>query len=243
MAAYQFYDAEVINIIDETPNVKRFFLRINDLPNCNFIPGQFTLLDLPINSSQTTRAYSIASSPSITDNVFELVIVLKEGGLGTTYLFNEIKTGSTIKASTPIGKFIRLRPKSFDTELCFICTGTGIAPFRSMLLDIINHNIPHKEITLIFGTRTEKDILYRKEMEELQNKLPGFKYIPVLSRETSASWTGEKGYVHRIYQRQFADKRPVLFYICGWKVMILEAIKNLIEMGYEKKDVRYELYD
>jgi ferredoxin-NADP reductase len=238
-----FYTAEVIDILEEAPNVRRFFFRIPERDKCDFIPGQFTMLDLPIQSKQTTRAYSIASAPSETDNVFELVIVLKPDGLGTNYLFNEVKVGHKIPASVPIGKFGKPRPAAFDKELCFICTGTGIAPFRSMLIDICNYKIPHKGITLISGSRFEVDLLYRREMEELQQKLPGFSYIPVLSREDSPSWQGKRGYVHTIYKEQFRDKKNVQFYICGWKVMILEAVENLKEMGFEKADIKYELYD
>jgi NAD(P)H-flavin reductase len=238
-----FYTAEVIEIRDEAPNVKRFFFRVEGRDKCDFIPGQFTMLDLPISSKQTTRAYSIASAPNETDNIFELVIVLKPDGLGTNYLFNEVKTGHKIQASAPIGKFGKPRPAAFEKELCFICTGTGIAPFRSMLLDICNYKIPNKGITLISGSRTEPDILYRTEMEELQEKLENFKYIPVLSRESSDSWKGQKGYVHPIYKELFKDKKEVQFYICGWKVMILEAVENLKQMGFEKADIKYELYD
>jgi CDP-4-dehydro-6-deoxyglucose reductase len=238
-----FYTAEIIDIVDEVPNVKRFFFRIEELNKCDFIPGQFTMLDLPIDCKQTTRAYSIASAPSTSENTFELIIVLKEGGLGTTYLFNQAKKGDKLKVSVPIGKFGKPRPDAFEKELCFVCTGTGIAPFRSMLLDILNYKIPHKGITLISGSRYEKDLLYKKEMEELQDKLLGFKYIPVLSRENSIDWKGEKGYVHEIYKALYKDKIDIQFYICGWKVMILEAVENLKQMGFEKADVKYELYD
>jgi NAD(P)H-flavin reductase len=238
-----FYTAEIIQIIDEAPNVKRFFFRIPELDKCNFIPGQFTMLDLPISSKQTTRAYSIASPPSEKKNTFELVIVLKPDGLGTTYLFENVKPGDKIKASVPIGKFGKPRPPEFEKELCFICTGTGIAPFRSMVLDILNYNIPNKGITLIAGSRFERDLLYRKEMEGLGERLPGFSYLPVLSREDSAEWTGRKGYVHEVYKELFSGRKDVQFYICGWKVMILEAVENLKQMGFEKSDIKYELYD
>lgn len=240
--AHHFYSSEVIDIIDESPNVKRFWFRIPELEKFDFIAGQFVMLDLPIVSKVTTRAYSIASAPP-KDNIIELVIVLKDDGLGTPYIFNEIKIGSKLPLSVPLGKFIQPRPDSFDTDLCFICTGTGIAPFRSMLFDIFNHHTPHKKIHLIFGCRKEQDILYRKEMEELQNKIEGFNYVPVLSRATEESWRGEKGYVHAVYQKLYSDKKPCLFYICGWKVMIMEAKQNLLDMGYDKKQIRFELYD
>lgn len=239
--SYQFFDAEVITIIEETPDTKRFVFQVPELKQYDFIPGQYALIDLPINGKQTTRAYSIASPPNNT-NTLELIITHKTNGAGTDYLFNEVKIGTKIKVSSPLGKFT-LATQPIGTELCFICTGTGIAPFRSMLLNILNSRLPHKNITLIFGTRYEKDILYRSEMEELQNKTPEFQYIPVLSRETGEQWKGEKGYIHNIYRKLYIEKRPVLFFLCGWKEMIVEAAKKLEQMGYEKEQIRFELYD
>jgi CDP-4-dehydro-6-deoxyglucose reductase len=240
--ALTFYNAEVTSILDEAPNVRRFFFKVPELQEFNFIPGQFTMLDLPIDCKQTTRAYSIASAPVPNSNSFELVIVLKPGGLGTTYLFDHVKEGQQMKVSAPLGKFAKPRPVSFDKDLCFICTGTGIAPFRSMLLDIVNYKIPHKKITLILGCRREEDILYRKEMEKLQEEIKGFTFIPVLSR-AEEGWKGRQGYVHIIYEELFASHPPAQFYICGWKVMILQTVENLKAMGYVKEDIRYELYD
>ena len=240
--AYQFYNSIVTNIIDESPGVKRFFFKIPEVETFDFIAGQFVMLDLPIDSKVTTRAYSIASPPS-DDNIIELVIVLKEDGLGTPHLFKNLKIGSQIPLSQPLGKFIQPRPSSFETDLCFICTGTGVAPFRAMLLDIYNHHVPHKNIYLILGCRYQQDILYKKEMEELESRLENFLFIPVLSRESNEGWKGEKGYIHQVYQKLYGDKRSGLFYICGWKVMIMEARKNLLEMGYDKKEIKFELYD
>ena len=238
-----FNSAEIIDIIDEAPKVKRYVFRVPSMECCDFIPGQFTMLVLPIVSKQTTRAYSIASPPSKTDNTFELVIVLNPEGLGTPYMFENFKVGSIVPASGFIGKFGKARPAAFEKEMCYICTGTGIAPFRSMLLDIKNYNIPHKSLTLIFGCRYESDILYRKEMEDLQNELSDFKFIPVCSRETSPDWKGAKGYVHQIYKDMFAHKPAAQFYICGWKAMIMETVENLKTIGYEKGDIKFELYD
>src|SRR6185436_3488289 len=147
---YKFYDSTVTNIIDESDVVKRFFFKMPDEMKFRFRAGQFVLLDLPIEDKVTTRGYSIASAPS-EDNIFELAIVLKPGGLGTTYLFNQAEIGTKIKVSQVLGKFGL--PQVIDRDLCFVCTGTGIAPLRSMALEIINHNIPHKNIYVIFGNR------------------------------------------------------------------------------------------
>lgn len=237
---YTFYNSEVIDIIDVTPLVKRFFFRIPEMESFNFAPGQFVQLDLPIDSKIKTRSYSIASAPE-GNNILELVISLNEQGLGTPYLFDEIKVGSTLPLSQPAGKFMK-PPVALDADICLVCTGTGIAPFRSFLLDLIHKNTPHGNINLIFGTRYEKDVLYMQEMEQLSQTMPGFTYTTVLSREENPS-IAKKGYVHQVYQELYADKRPASFYLCGWKVMIKEAIQNLQDMGYDKKAIKFELYD
>ena len=140
---YKFYNSEVINIIDESHNTKRFFFRIPEVQDFKFGAGQFVMLDLPIESKITTRSYSIASAPD-GSNVIELLISLNEEGLGTPYLFKNIKVGSQLPLSQPAGKFMQPPFSVIDTNICMVCTGTGIAPFRSFLHDIRNRNVPHQ---------------------------------------------------------------------------------------------------
>ena len=226
-------------IEQETHNTRRFYIEFPETDNFDFVPGQFVTMDLPIHEKKNLRwrSYSIASNPDGT-NKLELVIVLAVNGAGTTYLFNEIKEGMDVPMRGPLGKFVI--PQTID-ELCFICTGTGIAPFRSMVKHIKANNIPHKKITMIFGTRVETDILYRAELEQLAKEIPNFEYIPVLSRGDE-NWQGEKGYVHAVYEKMFADKRPAKFMLCGWTAMIDEAKERLATMGYGKESVHYELF-
>ncbi len=101
------------------------------------------------------------------------------------------------------------------------------------------HNIPHKEIYLIFGCRTKDALLYYNEMKELETKMPGFHYIPTLSRE---QWEGKSGYVHALYEELCSNKPPVNFYLCGWKGMIDEAKQRILDMGYDKKNIHQEIY-
>ena len=108
-----------------------------------------------------------------------------------------------------------------------------------MVRYIDKHNLPHQQIHLIFGTRTQEDILYRDEMAELQKSMPGFNYHVTLSRE---DWDGDKGYVHTVYERLCADKPDALFMLCGWRAMIDEAKQRLLAMGYDKKAIHAELY-
>ncbi|WP_153795943.1 ferredoxin--NADP reductase [Foetidibacter luteolus] len=233
---------KVIRIEDATHNTKRFWIELPEMSSFDFKPGQFVTLDLPIHEQKNKRwrSYSIASWPDGT-NVIELVIVLLEGGLGTTYLFNEVSVGSELTLRGPQGVFIL--PQTIEKDLFFICTGTGIAPFRSMAHYIQLHNIPHRNIYLIFGCRLLCDNLYGPELRELEKKLEGFKYLPTYSREPETNTEVARGYVHRIYEDLINGSKPEAnFFLCGWKNMIDDAKRNIISLGYDKKDIHQELY-
>src|ERR1700761_6075541 len=187
----------VIRIEQEAPQTRRFWIQLPDLVSFDFEPGQFVTLDLPIHEkpNKRWRSYSIASWPDGT-NTIELVIVFLEGGAGTTYLFNEVTVGSQLTLRGPQGVFTL--PDPIEKDLYLICTGTGVAPFRSMTHHILDNNIAHREIYLIFGCRQFCDCLYRKELTTLAEKIPGFHYIPTFSRE-KADPSGSSirtGYVH-----------------------------------------------
>lgn len=232
---------KVIRIENATETTKRFWIEVPEMETFDFKPGQFVTLDLPIHEKKNKRwrSYSIASWPDGT-NVFELVIVLMPHGAGSTYLFNDVQVGSELLFRGPQGVFTL--PETIDKDLFFICTGTGIAPFRSMAEYIYRNNIPHKNLYLIFGCRYTKDALYLEDMNELQGKLPSFQYIPTYSRETEDA-QARKGYVHHVYEEILNGSRPpASFYLCGWKNMVDEAKQRILALGYDKHDVHLELY-
>jgi ferredoxin-NADP reductase len=240
----------VIRIENETDSTRRYWIQVNELDSFDFTPGQFVTLDLPIHEkpNKRWRSYSIASWPDGT-NVFELVIVLLEGGLGTTYLFNEINVGSLLTLRGPQGVFVL--PPIIDKDVFLICTGTGVAPFRSMAHHVYLNNIIHRHIYLIFGCRKFADCLYGNELKELEKKIPTFHYIPTFSREEPGDY--RTGYVHAAYEEicrsnmktegeQPAIINPSLFYLCGWKNMIDEAKQRILALGYDRKSIHQELY-
>jgi CDP-4-dehydro-6-deoxyglucose reductase len=231
----------VIKIEDASTTTRRFWIQIPELDSFNFKPGQFVTLDLPIHekTNKRWRSYSIASAPDGT-NIIELVIVLLEGGLGTTYLFNEIKVGSNITLRGPVGVFTL--PETLDKDLYLICTGTGVAPFRSMVTWIHQQKIAHKNIHLIFGCRKMHDCLYGLELKALELKENNFFYHPVFSREDAVPDGAYNGYVHAVYEQLLAAKNPSQFYLCGWKNMIDEAKQRIMAAGYDKKDIHLEIY-
>lgn len=238
MALQPWRIGKVIKIENHTHNTKRFFIEVPELSSFDFVPGQFVTLDLPIHEkpNKRWRSYSIASWPNGT-NVFELLIVLAADGLGTTYLFNEVKVGSELTFRGAQGVFTL--PGILDKDLFLICTGTGIAPFRSMVNNIHLQQTTFKSVHLIFGCRKKEDLLYYEELNELQLKLPGFHYYPTLSRE---HWDGLHGYVHPVYMELCQNRQEAQFFLCGWKHMIDEAKKHILEMGYDRKTIHQELY-
>jgi CDP-4-dehydro-6-deoxyglucose reductase len=238
MALLPWRKGKVIRIENETAVTKRYWIEVPELTAFDFIPGQFVTLDLPIHekANKRWRSYSIASWPDGT-NVFELIIVLDKKGAGTNYIFHEVTVGSELVFRGAQGVFTLKEP--LEKAIFLICTGTGIAPFRSMMHHIKNKNIPHKNITLIFGCRTKDTLLYYSEMKELSASEPGFTYIPTLSRER---WEGRTGYVHTIYEELCSDKKPAGFMLCGWRGMIDEAKERILNMGYDAKDIHVEIY-
>jgi CDP-4-dehydro-6-deoxyglucose reductase len=233
---------------DMTPTTRRFWLEVPEVEAVDFKPGQFITFDLPVAEKRLDRwrSYSIASAPE-GNNELELCIVRLDGGKGTDYLFNEVSTGAELSFKGPAGMFT-LPDSALENDLVFVCTGTGVAPFRSMLIDIRRRGRDHRGLHLIFGCRKQEDILYREEFEQLQRDLPGFRYSVALSREADldpANFPFEvaSGYVHQLYEKHYgqpaADRQ---FYLCGWSEMIDEARERLSKLGYGEQQVRYELY-
>ena len=227
-----WYPASITSIDKITNQTWKFVIEPNE--KFDFIPGQFIQLKI----GETKRSYSIASyDPN--NNFFELLIVKLDGGAMTKILFEDISPGQKIEIKGPIGRFTL--PENIDRDIFLICTGTGLAPFRSFLHYIDKQNISTKRIFLIFGTRTSNDLLCVDEINTLVNNLKNLKYIPVLSRE---NWSGKKGYVHDQYLDIISktDLNNPIFYLCGWRDMIKEARTNLKELGYDSKSIKVEIY-
>jgi ferredoxin-NADP reductase len=236
-----WYQGIVQKIEPMAPGVQQFWIEMPELERFEFKAGQFITMDLPLGEKrlQRWRSYSIASAPD-GSNVLELCIVRSASGEGTKYLFENVEVGSAIKFKGPEGGFVL--PETIDHDLVLVCTGTGLAPFRSMLADIRRTGRAHGNIHLIFGTREESGLLYRSELENLAKDMPGFRYDVALSRQPD--WPGYKGYVHQIYLEQYREIRPdVHFYLCGWSNMIDEAVANLLTvLKYDRSQIHYELY-
>jgi CDP-4-dehydro-6-deoxyglucose reductase len=239
--ATKWFTGKVIGLEQLSPSTKQFTLEVKGEPIFSFLPGQFVTFDLPISEKRLHRwrSYSVASHPNQSNSI-ELCIVKSDDGLGTKYLFDDVVVGSELVFKGPDGGFTL--HKDLSDEIVMICTGTGVAPFRSMIKHVFAQDLDFKKIHLIFGTRKKEDILYFDEFDRLAKTDPKFKYHTALSRENIDGF--HHGYIHDIYMEQYKDVIPSRhFYICGWSNMIDDAVANLLlKLGYDRSQIHYELY-
>jgi CDP-4-dehydro-6-deoxyglucose reductase len=233
---WNWQTATLERVVQIAPATRSFFLRVQNTSEFLFRAGQFITLDLPVSTKrlQRWRSYSIASVPD-GGNLIELCIVRLDGGLGTAYLFDTLQIGDTLTFKGADGTFIL--PENPPEKMIMIATGTGIAPFRSMIGVLSQIKNPPK-MQLIFGTRTADGILYKKEWADLETKNLDFEFSVALSRSDEPNTT--RGYVHEIYTKTFDPQAH--YFLCGWKNMIDEAVAKLKKMGLPAANLHYELY-
>jgi ferredoxin-NADP reductase len=129
-------------------------------------------------------------------------------------------------------------------DTIFLATGTGVAPFRSMLRWLLADESRHqgKQLWLLFGNRCEADIYYHEEFIDLAARHPNFHYLPTLSR-SSADWRGLRGYVQQHVPEIVQSRSDMHAYICGLDKMVKANRELLKSMGWDRKSIRYEKYD
>jgi len=227
--------AKLIESSEIAPLVRHFVFEVPEVEKFTFIPGQFVSMNEMINGKKITRPYSIASAPSDT-NRFELCLNLVHEGLLSPRLF-AMQPGESMEIRPPLGMFVLRNP---GREAVFVATGTGIAPFRSILKAHLHET--SQAFTLIFGVRHESHLMYRAEFEEMAAKFPHFRFLPTLSRPTE-SWTGRSGHVQAHLQEAICERRDIDVFLCGLKLMVDDVRNILKEMGFDRKQILFEKYD
>ncbi len=138
----------------------------------------------------------------------------------------------------PLGYFTMRYPPN---ESIFVATGTGIAPFRGMLLQHLPDH-PDRRITLVFGVRYEASLMYREEFERLARDFRSFRFWPLLSRP-EPSWQGRTGHVQPHVLEALGDRRDIDVYICGLHAMVDDMRAQLKDIGLDRKRIIFEKYD
>lgn len=223
----------------------------------DFIPGQFAVLGLPGHAPRCAlaepdevspdpnklirRAYSIASS-SLTQEYLEFYIALVTTGALTPRLFS-LGIGDRLWLSPKITGMFTLDQVPEDQNVVMIATGTGLAPYMSMLT---THLVcgSQRLFAVLHGARHSWDLGYRSELMTLQHLCRNFKYAPVISRPQGepVPWIGATGYVQDLWQAGVVEQawgfRPkpdnTHFFLCGSPAMIDGAVAILGQAGFRE---------
>ena len=235
--AFETYETtvEVADLV--TPRNMHLRFRLPAGKEMHFKAGQFVQIFVPQPDKPRRTSYSIASAPQ-DGHSFELCVTHVDGGKSSGYL-HSLKVGDKVTAMGPLGKFTQPDPLPRDTV--FIATGSGIAPFRSMIHDLLAKKTT-RTLYLVFGNRFDGDVIYQKEWEKLAAENKNLKVLFTLSRP-SEKWTGPKGYV----QDKIAEFVPAPaakdFYICGLSPMINAVQEKLLSLGVPKEQIHFEKFD
>ena len=250
-------NATVINKEEIAPGLIILQVRPDEeLPG--FKAGQFTTLGLPgaaprfeIADQEDTpppadklirRAYSISSS-SEQKNYLEFYITLIRSGALTPRIF-ALNEGDRIFVAKKITGVFTLDDAPYEHNLILVATGTGLAPYMSMVRTIFSKQT-HRKYAIIHGARHSWDLGYKAELDTLATYFPNFAYLPVISRpdEEHTSWTGAAGYVQDQWSGGAVEKAWGLkpgpenssIFLCGAPAMIEGMITLLTSQGFKEK--------
>ncbi len=226
--------AKLIESVELGPDLRHFVFEA-ETGRLDFLPGQFVSFSDLIGGQEITRAYSLASPPNGT-NRFEVCLNRVPEGIFSRRLF-AMQPGETVTMRQPLGMFVLRQP---PRDSLFVGTGTGIAPFRSMLQAHLTESSPG--FTLLFGVRYESHLMYRDEFEAMASRYPHFRFWPLLSRPTP-EWTGRTGHVQAHLEEALGGRRDVDVYLCGLKLMVDDVRGMLKTLGFDRKQILYEKYD
>lgn len=184
-----------------------------------FLAGQY--IDFLLRDGRR-RSFSLANAPH-DDEFLQLHIRHIPGGKFTEQVFTTMKEKDILRLEGPFGGFY-LREES-DKPIVFVAGGTGFAPIKAVIEHVI-HNKIERPMTLYWGARDRSGLYLHELAERWASTLPQFKYVPVLSDNSSEeAWHGRTGLVHQAVLADLPDLSAYQVYACGAPAMI-EAAKR-----------------
>ena len=243
---HELYNASLVRREDESESLAYFWVRFEGAPT-PFEPGQYMTIGVYVDGKIVQRPYSVASPPvEASTSGYEFYVRLVEGGTFTPLLW-QMPVGQRMRMIGPKGKFM-LQADDARTHV-FISSGTGNAPFVSMMKQMLADAAPRRAVFLN-GVSYAHEIGYRALLEgwERDGGYP-VTYIPTVSRPNApenAAWTGRTGRVEAILEPVLDElgltAANSVAYICGNPDMIMTAEERLLARGYAEEQVHKELY-
>lgn len=177
-----------------------------------FQAGQYVNIFVDIEGVATARPYAISSSPLERD-YYDLTVKRAEGGYVSPFLIDKTKVGQSLICSGPMGNFYH-NPLFHGNDLVFLAGGSGIAPARSILKNIIDKNLPQK-LHIIYSNSYEHDVIFAEEIRELSQLHNNITLTELVSRP-SDNYAGIKGRITLDLLTDLLDKpESKMYYICG----------------------------
>jgi len=200
-----------------------------------FLAGQYVSIDV---GGGERRSYSIASAPSM-NHAIELCVDIIPGGKGSSYLKN-LKPGDEVSFLGPLGRFVLRQAQDKEQKLLFVATGSGIAPLRSMILDLLERRQDKREIWLYWGLRNVKDMFWEEDFRLRRKSFTNFNYQLLLSQPPE-NWPLESGHVTQEI-KELGLNQDWGVYICGNPRMTEEIKQLALETGVPKEQVHFEKF-
>lgn len=231
-------ELEVVEVIQETASTRTFRMRRTDGDLPPFRAGQYVSLGVELQGVRTRRPYSIASAPG--EDHLDLTVRDVADGFVAPHLLSSVEVGGTFVSSGPQGSFYH-EPLCHGRELVFLAGGSGITPFMSMLRDQARRDWPCR-ITLLYGSRSEDDVIFDAELRELAGEAEAFTYVPVIS-EPGADFEGRSGLLDAACLGEVVgDVSGKTFYLCGPPAMFDFCRPVLEELSVPPHRIKRELY-
>jgi len=235
------FETEVVSIKELTYDIKQVTFRLIDPAEIEFKAGQYVQIEVPgyeLTDEPVYRAYSVASAPRSKKDV-ELEIRLVPHGICTTYVHKYLKEGDRVTLNGPYGEFFL---RESDRDIIFIAGGSGMAPVKSILLNMIDKGVRRKT-QYFFGGKALKDLFLLDEMKSYEKKLPDFEFIAALSEpDPDDEWTGESGLITEVVDRLITRADDKDAYLCGSPTMIDACVEVLMRKGMTEERIFYDKF-
>lgn len=227
------FETSVREIIPRTSDVSSFrFPRPAEL---TYKPGQYLFVTIKSGGKELLHTFSLSSSPTEEDFI-EFTKKFTASEYSTA--LKAMKAGDWAKIDAPHGSFTFMGEHK---KIVLLAGGIGITPFRSICKYCTDMRVP-ASIVLFYGCRSENDIAFQTELEDLQKQNPNFKVIVVLS-EAGSGWKGKVGFINAdLIKTEVPDYKERVFFACGPPGMIVAMEKVVGELGLPKEQLKLESF-